>query len=50
MSDKKIYTANDLLLFLDKIGWALEEDRPMKAFKILMDYKTRLVKIRDDIK
>ncbi len=47
MSDKKTYSANDVMLFLDKIEWALEEDRPMKAYGIVRDYKIRLVMERD---
>lgn len=48
MTDKKLYTANDILLILDRIQMRFDEDKPFSALSLIHKYKEKFVKIRDE--
>jgi hypothetical protein len=48
MKDVKIFTANDILLILDRIHMKFDEDKPFSALTLIHKYQEKFVKIRDN--
>ena len=46
---KKTYSANDVLLFLDRIMLQLRENNNIDTYELIKMYQDRLVKERDNI-